>query len=71
MIVVLKSFAVVPGQVDAEPIAIMDHYINMVKFVMQSNEFKKVAGYLKLMVDEAPTKVQQNWSMERGIEAGK
>jgi hypothetical protein len=71
MIVVPKSSAVVPGQVDAEPIAIMDHHINMVKFAMQSNEFKKVAGHLKLMVDEAPTKVQQNWSTERGIEAGK
>lgn len=31
-IVVPKSSAVVLGHVDAEPIAIMDHHINMVKF---------------------------------------
>jgi hypothetical protein len=68
MIVVPKSSAVVPGQVDAEPVAIMDHHINMVKFEEQSNEFKRVAGHLKLMVDKAPTKVQKNWLTERGIE---
>jgi hypothetical protein len=52
IIIVPKSSAVVPGQIDAEPIAIMDHYINIVKFATQSNEFKRVAGHLKLMVDE-------------------
>jgi len=71
VIVVPKSSAVVPGQVDAEPIAIMDHHINMVKFATQNSEFKTVAGHLKLMVDEAPKKVQKNWFAERGMEAGK
>jgi hypothetical protein len=71
MIVVPKSSAVVPGQVDAEPIAIMDHHINMVKFATQNNEFKTVANHLKLMVDEAPKRVQKNWLAERGMEAGK
>jgi hypothetical protein len=70
-IVVPKSSAVVPGQVDAEPIAIMDHYIKMVKFATQSNEFKKIANHLKLMVEKAPAKVQRNWLTESGIEAGK
>ena len=71
MIVVPKSSAVVPGQVDAEPIAIMDHHINMVKFASRSNEFKRVAGHLKLMVENAPTKVQKNWLTEGSVEAGK
>jgi hypothetical protein len=71
MIVVPKSSAVVPGQVDAESIAIMDHHVDMVKFATQSNEFKRVAGHLKLMVEEAPTKVQKNWLTERSMEAGK
>jgi hypothetical protein len=71
MIIVPKSSAVIPGQVDAEPIAIMDHHINMVKFATQSNEFRKVAGHLKLMVDKAPTKVQKNWLTERDLEASK
>ena len=71
MIIVPKSSAVVLGQVDAEPIAIMDHHINMVKFAKPSNEFKRVAGHLKLMVDKAPTKVQKNWLTARDMEAGK
>ncbi|PMD50120.1 uncharacterized protein K444DRAFT_546626, partial [Hyaloscypha bicolor E] len=71
MIVVPKSSTVVPGQVDAEPIAIMDNHINMVKFAGQSNEFKKVASYLKLIVDKAPAKVQKNWLTESGIKASK
>jgi hypothetical protein len=71
MIIVPKSSAVVPGQVDAEPIAIKDHHINMVKFATRSNEFKTVAGHLKLMVEKAPTKVEKNWLTEGNVEAGK
>ena len=72
IIVVPKSSAVVPGQADAEPIAIMDNHINMVKFSSpNNNEFKRVAGHLKLMAEEAPTKVQENWSTEGSVEAGK
>ena len=70
-IVVPKSSAVIPGHVDAEPIAIMDHYINIVKFASQSSKFKRVAGHLKLMVEMAPTKVQKNWLTEGSVEAGK
>jgi len=72
MIIVPKSSAVVPGQVDAEPIAIMDNHIDMVKFSSKSNsEFRRVAAHLKLMAEIAPTKVQQNWSTEGSVEAGK
>ena len=71
MIVVPKSSAVVPGQVDAEPIAIMDDHINMVKFGTPGSEFRRVANHLKLMVAEAPAKVQKNWLTESGVEAGK
>jgi len=71
MIVVPKSSAIVPGQVDAEPIAIMSDHINMVKFATQNNDFKRVAGHLKLMVDKAPIKVQKNWLTLRGIKASK
>lgn len=71
MIVVPKSSAIVPGQVNTEPIAIMDDHINMVKFGTPSSEFMRVAGRLKLMVAEAPIKVQKNWLTESGVEAGK
>ncbi|KAL2063771.1 hypothetical protein VTL71DRAFT_5576 [Oculimacula yallundae] len=69
MIVVPMSSAVVPGHVNAEPIAINDHHINMVKFGSQSREFMKVAGHLKLMVEAAPTRVERNWLTERNVEA--
>ena len=72
IIVVPKSSAVVPGQVDAEPIAIMDNHINMVKFSSEkNNEYQRVAGHLKLMAEIAPTKIQQNWLTEESVEAGK
>jgi hypothetical protein len=72
MIVVPKCSAVVPGQVDAEPIAIMENNINMVKFSSpNNNEFKRVVGHLMLMAEKAPVRVQENWLTERNIEAGK
>jgi hypothetical protein len=72
IIVVSKASAVVLGQVDAEPIAIMDNHINMVKFSSEKNsEFQRVAGHLKLMADKAPRKVEQNWLTEGIVKAGK
>jgi hypothetical protein len=71
IIVIPKSSIVIPEQIDTESIVIIDHYINMVKFVTQSNEFKRVAGHLKLIVEEVPTKVQKNWLTERSMKAGK
>jgi hypothetical protein len=72
IIVVPKSSAVVPGQVDAEPIAIMDNHINMVKFSSENNsEYRRVAAHLMLMAEIAPTKIQQNWLTEGSVEAGK
>jgi hypothetical protein len=72
LIVVPKSSAVVPGQVDAESIAIMDDHINMVKFSSpKHSEFERVASHLKLMADNAPIKVQGNWQTERSVEASK
>jgi hypothetical protein len=65
------KFAVVPGQRDAEPIPIMEDHINMVKFATRNNDFKRVTDHLKLMVADAPIKVQKNWVTERGTEAGK
>jgi hypothetical protein len=72
IIVVPKSSAVVPGQVDAEPIAIMDNHINMVKFSSEKNsEYQRLAAHIKLMAEMAPTKIQQNWLTEGSVEAGK
>src|SRR5271170_3051533 len=65
IIVVPKSSAVVPGQVNAEPIAIIDNHINMVKFSSEKNsEYQRLAAHIKLMAEMAPTKIQQNWLTE-------
>jgi hypothetical protein len=72
VIIVPKCSAVVSGQVNAEPIAIMDNHINMVKFSSKNNnDFQRVAGYLKLMVERATMKVQDNWLTEASAQAGK
>jgi hypothetical protein len=72
IIVVPKASAVLPGQLDAEPIAIMEDHINMVKFSSQNNnEFRRVAGHLMLMAEKAPAKVRENWLTEGSVEAGK
>ncbi|KAH0535996.1 hypothetical protein FGG08_007113 [Glutinoglossum americanum] len=65
LMVVPKSSAVVPGAVDTEAIAIMDNHTNMVKFASGADGgFRKVAGHLMLMVEEAPAKVLKNWETE-------
>jgi hypothetical protein len=72
IIVVPKSSAVVPGQVNAEPIAIVNNHIDMAKFSsIKNNDFQRVAGHLKLMVENAPIKVQDNWLAETTVQAGK
>src|SRR5436305_12214989 len=65
LMVVPKSSAVVPGAVDVEAIAIMENHTNMVKFASEADSgFRKVAGHLMLMVEEAPAKVLRNWETE-------
>ena len=69
--VVPKSSAVVPGAVDTEAIAIMDNHTNMVKFASGADGgFRKVAGHLMLMVEEAPAKVLKKWETEGIMENG-
>ena len=71
LMVVPKSSAVVPGAVDAEAIAIMENHTNMVKFASGADSgFRKVAGHLILMVEEAPAKVLRNWETEGTMENG-
>ncbi|RDL36701.1 Uncharacterized protein BP5553_06053 [Venustampulla echinocandica] len=70
-IVVPKACAVVPGQVNAEAIAIMGNHIDMVKFSSKNEEFETVAGHLKLMAEEAPAKIQANWLTESDVAAAR
>jgi hypothetical protein len=72
VLVVPKSSAVVPGAVDAEAIAIMDNHLNMVKFLSEDDSgFKKIAGHLMLMAEDASTKISQNWEREGNLQISK
>ncbi|KAI9855038.1 MAG: hypothetical protein M1813_000582 [Trichoglossum hirsutum] len=69
LMVVPKSSAVVPGAVDTEAIAIMDSHTNMVKFALEADGgFRRIAGHLMLMIEEAPAKVLKNWETEGTME---
>ena len=60
-----QSSAVVPGAVDAEPIAILANHLDMVKYpAANDNGYQKVAGHLRLMILEAAAKVGDNWERE-------
>lgn len=60
-----KSSAVVPGVLDAESIAIMANHLEMTKYRSESDTgYKKVSGHLQLIIQEANTKIQQNWDKE-------
>ena len=69
IIVVPKASAVDPGQVNVEPIAIMANHTDMVKFASPNSEFKSVANQLRLMVEIAPSKVQENWLTKQRVHA--
>lgn len=67
MQIVPKSSAVVPGAVNAEPIAIMDNHLNMVKYTsLDDAGFNKVAGHLFLMAKQASAQENGNQTTEEG-----
>ena len=60
-----QSSAVVPGAVDAEPIAILATHLDMVKYpAANDNGYEKVAGHLQLMIPDAGARVVDNWEKE-------
>ncbi|KAH7150509.1 P-loop containing nucleoside triphosphate hydrolase protein [Dactylonectria estremocensis] len=69
MMVVPRSSAVVPGQADAEPIAIHADHIHMVKFASrEDNGYKKISGHLQLMAVEAGKQVRSRWEIEAKVD---
>lgn len=60
-----RTSAVVPGETDAEPIAIFADHINMVKFASKENHgYKTVSGHLQVMVRSARDIVTLRWEQE-------
>ncbi|KAH0559878.1 hypothetical protein GP486_003608 [Trichoglossum hirsutum] len=70
LMVVPEPPAVVPGQVNAESIAIISDHIGMVKFGSETDDgFRKVAGHLQLMVGDAPAEVLEKWVAKNIMES--
>ncbi|KAJ2997857.1 hypothetical protein NUW58_g514 [Xylaria curta] len=68
ILVVPKASAVVPGQADAEPIAIHADHINMVKFENVNRDYTKVSEILQIMTKDAGGKIQSRWEAEARVD---
>ncbi|KAF8526331.1 ankyrin repeat-containing domain protein [Hysterangium stoloniferum] len=56
------SLAIVPGTVNAEPIAIYKTHIEMVKFLSKEDgDYKNIVFCLQQMLDVAPSHIKSNW----------
>ena len=67
-----RASAVVPGAVDAEPIAIHADHINMVKFMSkEGNSYKTVSGHLRIMAQSASSVIPSRWEEESRVNAGR
>ncbi|KAF2469609.1 tetratricopeptide repeat domain-containing protein, partial [Lindgomyces ingoldianus] len=65
IMVVPRASAVVPGEADAEPIAIHADHINMVKFASKEDSgYVTVSGHLQIMVQSAGDVISLRWEEE-------
>ena len=71
IMVVPISSAVVPGAVDAEPIAINANHRDMVRFTgREDGGYKKVQGHLRIMIKSAVKNAEENWRIDDGKKRG-
>lgn len=66
-----RSSAVVPGQANAEPVAIHANHKEMVRFKSRTQNYSIVLENLKIMVQQAPEVIQTRWLEEIRINEGK
>ncbi len=67
-----RASAVVPGQANAEPVAIHANHVNMVKYASRDdNGYKTISRYLKDMANEAIKQTQQRWQAEKRSNEGR
>ena len=70
--VVPRASAVVPGQADAEPIAIHADHTNMVRYTSRvDGGYNTVSEHLQIMATAAPEEVQRRWEAERRMDEGR
>jgi ABC-type protease/lipase transport system fused ATPase/permease subunit len=61
----------VPGDADAEPIAIHADHLNMVKFASsEDNGYRTVSGHLRIMTQSASAAISARWQIEARVNAG-
>jgi len=66
-----QASAVVPGTVNAEPVAIPADYFNIIKFASRRDGgYKKVFGHLQLLAEEAPDAIGARWKKQDRIKKG-
>ncbi|OIW32077.1 hypothetical protein CONLIGDRAFT_251504 [Coniochaeta ligniaria NRRL 30616] len=66
IMVVPRVSAVVPGQANAEPIAIHADHANMVRYTKREDSgYKTISGHLTIMANDAVEEIRQNWEAER------
>jgi hypothetical protein len=69
--VVPKALAVVPGAVDAEPIAIHADHINITKFTSKEDiGYETISGHLQIMAESAGEAIALRWAEETRVNAG-
>ena len=65
--IVPRYLATIPGDLNAEVVVLHADHIQMVKFDGSGDsDYVRVARYLVGLVEDAPTKVEQNWIREGG-----
>jgi hypothetical protein len=67
-----RASAVVPGQANAEPVAMHTNHLNMVKYISrEDNGYKTISRHLKDMANEAVEQIQQRWQAEKRSNEGR
>lgn len=67
-----RTSAVVPGQANAEPIAIHADHINMVKYPSKEDiGYDAISDHLQIMASDAPEQIRLRWEAKRRADHGK
>ncbi len=70
--VVPRASAVVPGQADAEPIAIHADHTGMVRYTSRGDSgYNVISEHLQIMASAAPEEIQRRWEAERRADGGR
>ena len=70
--VVPRSSAVVPGQADAEQIAIHADHKNMVRYTSREDrDYITISEHLQIMVSAAPEEIRRRWERQREADEGR